>query len=61
MEERLYWLESITGLHGGHHYGMSSAAGCTKEQLPTDCVPAGSDCFDYSTKKAYFFDGKSWN
>ncbi|MCI7792232.1 MAG: hypothetical protein MR531_15940 [Lachnospiraceae bacterium] len=56
-----YWLESITGLNGAHHYGMSSAAGCTKEDLPTNDVPQGSDCFDYTTKTVYFFDGISWN
>ena len=60
MDRPLYWLESKTGLHNGHHYGMSSALGCTVNDLPTDDVPNGSDCFDYTTKKVYMFDGVSW-
>lgn len=50
------------------HYGMSSAAGDTVDMLNTNFMyahgnepmPQGSDCFDYSTKKVYFFDGVSW-
>lgn len=56
-----YWLESITGLNNAHHYGMSSALGCTLSDLPTEGVPAGSLVFDYTTKKVYFFDGIAWN
>lgn len=50
------------------HYGMSSAAGDTVDMLNEKYkfahdgapMPQGSDCFDYSTKKVYFFDGVSW-
>lgn len=55
-------LESTDeGYPGKRHYGMSSAQGDKVENLPKDNVPQGSDCFDYSTKTAYFFDGISWN
>lgn len=59
-----WWLISSEGTssNGANHYGMSSAAGCTLEDLPTDDnVPQGSDCLDFSTKKVYMFDGISWN
>lgn len=59
-----WWLISSEGTssNGANHYGMSSGAGCTKEDLPTsDNVPQGSDAFDFTTKKVYFFDGVSWN
>lgn len=48
------------GYPGKKHYGMSSGAGDTKANLPTN-VPQGSDAFDYTTKTIYFFDGVSWN
>lgn len=59
-----WWLISSEGTssNGANHYGMSSAAGCKITDLPTDdSVPQGSDCFDFTTKSAYFFDGISWN
>lgn len=55
-----FWLEGYFGQHNGHKYGMSSAAGCTTKDLPTDGVPAGSLAFDYSTAKVYKYDGVSW-
>ena len=63
-ELKKWWLINSEGTisNGVNHYGMSSAAGCTIKDLPThDSVPQGSDCFDFTTKKAYFFDGISWN
>lgn len=42
-----------------NHYGMCSANGATKADLPTDC-PHGSDAMDYSTGTVYFYDGVSW-
>lgn len=56
-----WWLEGCFGQHNGHKYGMSSAAGCTKEDLPTKGVPAGSLAFDYTTSKVYTYDGIAWN
>lgn len=62
MKREKVWLEIISGLHGGHQYGMSSALGAIKEDLPvSNNIPAGSTAFDYTTKKVYFFDGVSWN
>ena len=55
------WLESITGSRNVRHFGMSSALGATKGDLPTKDVPAGSDAFDYTTQTTYFYDGVSWN
>ena len=55
-----YWLEQKTGLNNAHNYGMSSALGCTIEDLPTD-IPPGSSAFDYTTKTLYTYDGVSWN
>lgn len=47
---------------GKFHFGMSSALGATKDDLPiNDSIPNGSDAMDYTTKKVYFFDGVSWN
>lgn len=53
---------------GRRNLGMSSAAGDSLEQLNKDYLvdftgepmPQGSTCFDYSTKKVYFFDSISW-
>lgn len=59
-----WWLISSGGTSssGENYYGMSSAAGCTLADLPTDdSVPQGSYCTDFSTKKVYMFDGISWN
>lgn len=59
-----WWLETITGNNGAHNYGMSSALGCTLDDLPTDGVPAGSSAFDYTKvggkNNVYFFDGVKW-
>ena len=54
------WFESHTGSNNAHQYGMSSALGATVADLPTD-IPPGSTAFDYTAKKAYFYDGISWN
>lgn len=54
-------LEGVSGSNYSHHYGMSSALGATKSDLPTDNVPAGSDAFDYTTRIVYFYDGVGWN
>lgn len=53
-------LETTDGYAGKKHYGMSSGAGDTTADLPTKNVPQGSDAFDYTTKKVYFYDGVSW-
>ena len=53
-----WWLISSEGTStcGANHYGMSSAAGCTLEDLPTDDnVPQGSDCFDFTKKVLHTF------
>lgn len=55
-----YWLENKSGYNNAHIYGMSSARGCTKDDLPTD-IPQGSTCFDYTTQTLYTFDGVNWN
>lgn len=54
------WLENISGANNASQYGMSSALGATKEDLPTN-INAGSKAFDYTTRKVYLFDGVSWN
>lgn len=62
-------LEEKEGYCGKHHYGMSSGAGDTLATLNADYkvtadgnpMPQGSDCFDYTTKTVYFFDGVSWS
>lgn len=53
------WIEG-SGANGSVKFGMSSALGATKEDLPTD-IKAGSRAFDYTTRKVYLFDGVSWN
>lgn len=59
-----WWLINSEGTStcGANHYGMSSGVGCKLNDLPTDdSVPQGSDVFDFTSKKVYFFDGISWN
>lgn len=58
MYTRKVWEEFRNEL-GQISFGMSSALGATLADLPTDILP-GSDAFDYSTQKIYFFDGKEW-
>lgn len=61
-------LESYDKETGQRHYGMSSAAGDSVDELNANYkfaydnvpMPQGSDCYDYSTKKVYFFDSVSW-
>lgn len=60
MDSTKFWLEGCFGQHNGHKYGMSSAAGCTLNDLPTDGVPAGSLALDYTTLAVHTFDGVSW-
>lgn len=53
---------------GRRNLGMSSAEGDKVEHLNKDYLvdftgepmPQGSACFDYTTKKVYFFDNVSW-
>lgn len=54
-----YWLEQFFGVNNASQLGMSSALGCTKEDLPTNVKP-GSVAFDYTTQTLYTFDGVSW-
>lgn len=60
MDNVKWWLEAVTGLNKASSLGMSSGAGCTVDDLPTDVNP-GSSAFDYTTKTVYFFDGISWS
>ena len=53
------WIEG-SGANNSTKFGMSSALGAKKEDLPTN-VRAGSLAFDYTTQNVYSFDGVSWN
>lgn len=61
MENQKIWIESRSDEINKVHFGMSSGLGATVADLPTVNVPQGSDAFDYTTSKLYFWDGLSWN
>lgn len=62
MDKNMKWWREKTnvGLNNATEIGMSSANGCTKEDLPLDVNP-GSTAYDYTKQEFFTFDGKGWN